>query len=142
MSDDLYQKAIIDLAKRSRAQSRLEKPDRSVTIDNPLCGDRITIDLMLDGEMVTQVGHKTRGCLLCEAAASLIIDHAPGDTLAGLEARAQSVVRSFADEDQSLDALWTGLDTLAPARRYKSRRDCVTLPFQALGSAIRIKKAE
>lgn len=136
MSDDLYQQAIIDLAKRSRAQERLERPDRSATIDNPLCGDRITLDLALDGDTVSEVGHKTRGCLLCEASACLIAEAAPGRTLSALASEAAKLIQSFPDEDEPLEALWPGLETLAPARRYKSRRDCVTLPFQALVTAI------
>lgn len=137
MSDDLYQQAIIDLAKRSREQGRLEQPDRSAMVDNPLCGDRITLDLTLDGERIDKVGHKTRGCLLCEASACLIAEHAPGQTVVALEEQAQKLTTSFADEDQDLDELWPGLETLAPARRYKSRLDCVTLPFTALAKALR-----
>jgi nitrogen fixation NifU-like protein len=137
MSDDLYQQAIIDLAKRARTQPRLDAPDLTATVDNPLCGDRITLDLALDGETIAQVGHKTRGCLLCEASACLIVDHAPGETLDGLDARAGALVDRFKEADQALAELWPGLDTLAPARRYKSRLDCVTLPFQALKKALK-----
>lgn len=137
MSDDLYQKAIIELAKRSRGQPRLEQPDRTATVDNPLCGDRITLDLALDGETVSNVGHKTRGCLLCEASACLIVEHAPGQTIDMLEAKGTSLIESFVDREQELAELWPGLDILAPARQYKSRLDCVTLPFQALKKALK-----
>ena len=136
MSDDLYQQAIIDLAKRSRGQPRLDQADRTATVDNPLCGDRITLDLALDGETVTSVGHKTRGCLLCEASACLIVEHAPGETIDRLQAKGTRLIQSFVDREQELAELWPGLDTLAPARRYKSRLECVTLPFQALSKAL------
>lgn len=132
MSQDLYQQAIIELAKRARKQPRLEDAGRTVTVDNPLCGDRITLDLVMDGDAVEKVGHKTRGCLLCEASACLIVDHAPGERESDLARKAETLILSFADEGQALDQLWPGLETLAPARAYKSRLDCVTLPFQAL----------
>lgn len=137
MNDDLYQQAIIDLAKSSRTQSRLEQPDRTATVDNPLCGDRITLDLALAGETVERVGHKTRGCLLCEASVYLIATHAPGETTAVLLAKAETLLRSFTDAEQGLADLWPGLETLQPVRRYKSRLDCVKLPFQALAAAIK-----
>ncbi|MGI9419104.1 MAG: iron-sulfur cluster assembly scaffold protein [Geminicoccaceae bacterium] len=137
MSDDLYQQAIIALARRAREQPRLEAPDLTADVDNPLCGDRITLDLALDGAMIVKVGHKTRGCLLCEASACLIADHGPGMTVGDLEEKATTLVQRFRDEGQALADLWPGLDTLAPARRYKSRLDCVTLPFQALIKALR-----
>lgn len=137
MNDDLYQQAIIALAKRSRGQSRLDDPDRTATVDNPLCGDRITIDLIMNGEKVDQIGHKTHGCLLCEASACLIVDHGPGETTASLRTKAEALIEAFADPSHALADLWTGLDTLAPARRYRSRHECVTLPFQALRRALR-----
>lgn len=136
MSDDLYQQAIIALAKRSREQPRLESADLTATVDNPLCGDRITLDLALEGEVIDKVGHKTRGCLLCEASAGLIADHAPGANVADLEQKAKALVQRFSDGETALDGLWPELDILAPARRYKSRLDCVTLPFQALAKAL------
>lgn len=136
MSEDLYQEAIIALAKRARTQTRLEQPDRSATVDNPLCGDRITLDLALDGDRVADVGHRTRGCLLCEAAACLIAEHAPGEALSTLEGKAAVLVETFRDDAKAPADLWPGLETLAPARRYKSRLECVTLPFQALRKAL------
>jgi len=132
MKDDLYQQAIVELAKRARDLPRLEDPDLSITVDNPLCGDRVTLDLKLAGDVIEAVGHKTRGCLLCEATSGLIVEQTPGKAKAGLDVIAKAVIDGFADENQSLDELWAGLGVLAPARSYKSRHDCVRLPFQAL----------
>lgn len=136
MSDGLYQEGIIELAKKARTMSRLETPDRTATVDNPLCGDRVTLDLKLAGATVVEVGHKTRGCLLCEAAAFLIADHAKGHDVATLAAKALDVALMIGDESVSMADLWPGLEILAPVRRFKSRHDCVTLPFQALIKAL------
>jgi len=132
MSDDLYQEAIIELAKKARGLSRLETPDRTATIDNPLCGDRVTLDLDVDGNTVTDVGHRTRGCLLCEAASFLIADHIIGHEIEALAAKAPRVAAAIGDEAVAMADLWPGLETLEPVRRFKSRHECVTLPFQAL----------
>lgn len=136
MKEDLYQQAIVDLAKRSRQQPRLDRPDRTVTVDNPLCGDRITIDLVFDETSVVSVGHKTRGCLLCEAAAYLIAEEAPGQKAAALKTKADKITSQLGKTDGSWAALWPGLETLDPVHGYKSRHDCVTLPFQALAKAL------
>lgn len=136
MSHELYQEAIVALAKKARALSRLENPDRTVTIDNPLCGDRVTLDLKLEGDQVTEIGHKTRGCLLCEASAFLIADHGAGHDMAMLKARTPQVLAGVGDHDMSLADLWPGLQTLEPVRGFKSRYDCVTLPFKALLKAL------
>jgi nitrogen fixation protein NifU and related proteins len=47
MKDDLYHQAILDLARRATGRGRLETPQTSATVDNPLCGDRVTMDLDL-----------------------------------------------------------------------------------------------
>jgi nitrogen fixation NifU-like protein len=82
MSEALYQAALVERAHAGRGRGRLSAPDRSVTLDNPLCGDRVTIDLTLNDGRVTTVGHQVRGCLLCEASAETIAQHAPGKTAA------------------------------------------------------------
>jgi nitrogen fixation NifU-like protein len=138
MKDDLYQQAIIELAKRAREIPRLSDPDRTATVDNPLCGDRVTLDLSLDGDEVEEFGHKTRGCLLCEAASGLIAHHALRQSIKSLKEKAEDVVaKSFQSDEVALDELWPGLQTLAPVRHYKSRHECVTLPFQALIKALK-----
>ena len=136
MSDELYQEAIIALAKKARGISRLEAPDRTATIDNPLCGDRVALDLEIDSDKIIDVGHRTRGCLLCEAASFLIADHVVGLDIETLAARAPRVVQGVGDEAVDMADLWPGLETLAPVRRFKSRHECVTLPFQALIKAL------
>jgi nitrogen fixation NifU-like protein len=136
MSDDLYQEAIIGLARKARAVPRLKAPDRTATIDNPLCGDRVTLDFLLDNGIVVDVGHQTRGCLLCEAASYLIAEHAPGREIGAVRTQADGVRAAIGDEGLAMADLWPGLETLAPVRRFKSRHECVTLPFQALLRAL------
>ncbi len=141
MSDELYQEAIIGLAKKARYLSRLDRPDLTATVDNPLCGDRVTLDLGLDGDVIDAVGHRTRGCLLCEAAAFLIADHAIGQNVEALKVAAPKVVLDIGNEEATMGNLWPGLEDLAPVRRFKSRHECVTLPFQALIKALNEEKA-
>ena len=77
-ADSLYQDAIKQFARDAHGHGQLNKPAGEAKLDNPLCGDRITIDVRMDGERVAAVGHQVRGCLLCEAAASVIGAHAAG----------------------------------------------------------------
>jgi nitrogen fixation NifU-like protein len=135
MKDDLYQQAILDLARQATGHGRLEAPQVSVKVDNPLCGDRVTLDLDLRDGRVSAIGHQVRGCLLCQAAAAVIGAHAPGQTPAGLRADAQRA-RRLVVEDIADDGLWPELDAFAPVHRHKSRHECVLLPFEALTRAL------
>ena len=103
-------------------------------MDNPLCGDRVTLDVVLDPPgRVAHIGHVVRGCLLCEAAAVLIAEQAP-------RRRIEELLGAGAGVDA---ALRTGasfpcpeLEMFAPVRGVPSRHRCVGLPFEALAAAL------
>jgi nitrogen fixation NifU-like protein len=136
MSDELYHQAILELARRARQARRLEAPDASVTVDNPLCGDRVTLDLALADGRVREVGHKVRGCLLCQAAAAAIGARAPGETPAALRALARDLGDAIAHAPETAGRRWPELAAFAPVHAHKSRHECVLLPFEALTQAL------
>jgi nitrogen fixation protein NifU and related proteins len=136
MKNALYHQAILDLAKAAEGTGRLEAPDARVTVDNPLCGDRISLDLTLAGGRVGEVAHKTRGCLLCQAAASVIGTRAPGSEAAELRALAELVAHAVSGDPAALGARWPELSAFAPVHAHRSRHECVLLPFQALVQAL------
>lgn len=130
---DLYERQLLAHAKAPHGAGRLANPTASVVLDNPLCGDRITLDLVIDGERVMAVGHEVKACALCQAAASVIGLEAPGKTravLAALEPGVRDMLTRNAEPP--LEAL----RFFTPVRGYKSRHDCVLLPFRALSQAM------
>ena len=135
MADQLYQAAIVGLARAANGKGRLDAPDDSATVDNPLCGDRITIDVRMDGARVAALGHQVRGCLFCEAAASAIGAHAVGatrDALAAASEAAKAMLKGSADAAPP----WPEMGAFAPVRAHRSRHNCVLLPFEALTKAL------
>src|SRR3546814_8748114 len=91
MSDPLYQAEILELAKAGRAIGRLQSPTATARVDNPLCGDRVTIDLAIEDGRVTAIGAKVQGCALCQAAAAIIAAQAPGAATTDLRAAGEAV---------------------------------------------------
>jgi nitrogen fixation NifU-like protein len=136
MRDALYHQAILDLARQSGRTARLERPEASATVDNPLCGDRVTVDLDLADGRVRAVGHKVRGCLLCQAAAAVIAARAPGEAGAALRDVAARLERAIREDPAAAEGLWPELGAFAPVHAHKSRHDCVLLPFEALIEAL------
>jgi nitrogen fixation protein NifU and related proteins len=136
MNDELYHQAILELAKKARQASRLEAPQASVTVDNPLCGDRVTLDLNLADGRVREVGHRVRGCLLCQAAAVAIGERAPGETPAALRTIARDLGDALAGPPAAARMAWPELAAFAPVHAHKSRHECVLLPFEALTQAL------
>ncbi|HRY26228.1 MAG: iron-sulfur cluster assembly scaffold protein [Geminicoccaceae bacterium] len=133
MNEALYNRAIIEAARDKRHAGRLEHPGGTATTDNPLCGDRVTLDLEGEAGRIAAVAHKTRGCLLTQAAASLLAAHAVGrpiDEVVPL----RGAIRAYLDGTAE-DPPFPELAMLAPVRAVKSRHECVTIAFDALAEA-------
>ncbi|WP_420404855.1 iron-sulfur cluster assembly scaffold protein [Nisaea sp.] len=141
MSEALYQAEILRLAKEGRGNQRLDAPDASARVDNPLCGDRVTIDLSLNDGKIAAIGHRVQGCALCEASAALIRENAPGHGLDELEA-VRSRLLAFLAGCDGVDLDWKELESFAPVRDFKTRHDCVRLPFDAVLKALNNAKAD
>ncbi len=136
MTDELYQKAILGKAREATGAGTLAEPDASATVNNPVCGDRVTMEVRLSGGRVAAVAHKVRGCLLCEASASVVGANAPGATRAEIDAARAAVTALLRDGEPVLAESWSELSIFAPVTTHKSRHHCVLLPFEALIRAL------
>ncbi|MCA8909608.1 MAG: iron-sulfur cluster assembly scaffold protein [Rhodospirillaceae bacterium] len=134
--DEVYQRAILELARDRTGAGRMEAPDGTATVDNPMCGDRVTIDLRLQDGHVTELHHHVRGCLLCEAAAGLLARHAPGADAAELRALPDKVAAFLADAAAELPERFAEGSAFTPVRPVRNRHRCVTLAFEAVVEAL------
>ncbi len=134
MSEDLYHKTLLDLA--ALPEERLEQPHRSATVDNPLCGDRITIDVKLEDDRVTEFGREVRACLICQATAAVLSRTAIGRTKAEIETAADDIRDMLKSGSEPPDGDWSDMANFQPVSDYRSRHGCVLLPFDALKKAL------
>ena len=79
--DDMYREVILDHYKHPHNAGTLEKPDISHEEHNPLCGDRIRIDLAVESGIITDVRFQGRGCAISQASASLLTDELKGKSV-------------------------------------------------------------
>jgi len=134
MSDQLYQERIVALAKAKTGAGKLASPTKSARRDNPLCGDRVTIDVTVDGNgKIAEIAHQVRGCLLCQASASALASVAVGRDVASIVDLRHDAERAIGRESGEAHEPFTAF---APVRKYKSRQECVLLPFEALQDAL------
>ena len=131
----IYQSPIIEHARAAIGAGRLADPQASITIDNPLCGDRVTVEVCMRDGAVTGFAHEVRGCVLCEAAASVLGSHAIGLTPPELHAVAEAFDRMIRNGGPVPDG-WPDLSAFQPVHEARSRHECVLLPFDALGRAL------
>ena len=133
MSDELYQARIVALAKSKTGAGKLAAPTKSARRDNPLCGDRVTIDVRLDDGKIAEIAHQVRGCLLCQASASALASVAVGRNAAGIDKVRLDAERAIGREEGEAGEPFAAF---TPVKSHKSRHECVLLPFEALKDAL------
>lgn len=80
--DDLYRELIIDRYKNPQFRGELDSADISYQDDNPLCGDKIQIDLRVDdSNIVTEAVFSGHGCSISQASADLVVESVVGKSL-------------------------------------------------------------
>ena len=84
--DDLYRDYILEHYRRPHNFGPLESPSASFEGANPLCGDRITMQLTVEDGVVKDVGFTGRGCAISQASASLLTDEVKGKPVADVAA--------------------------------------------------------
>src|SRR5687767_13653820 len=83
--DDLYRDYILEHYRRPHNFGVIDEPTASFEGSNPLCGDRITMQLGIENGVVERVGFTGRGCAISQASASLLTDEIKGKPLADVE---------------------------------------------------------
>jgi len=90
--DALYRDFILDHYRNPRNAGTLEQPDASFEDLNPLCGDKIRMDLKIRDGVVDDIKFKGRGCAISQASASLLTESIKGKKISEIDAIAKDDV--------------------------------------------------
>ncbi len=136
---DLYREVILDHNRRPRNFGELEDADRIVEGVNPLCGDRMTLYVKLDGDTVQDIRFKGTGCAISVASSSLMTERVKGaslqETLALFDRVHEMLTAADYDDSADLEDL-DKLAVLSGVREYPTRVKCASLSWHALKSAL------
>jgi nitrogen fixation NifU-like protein len=137
---DLYQEVILDHNRKPRNFRKLASPTRGAEGYNPLCGDRVTVEIALEGDVIRDIGFQGSGCAISRASASLMTADIKGKPVAEAEAtiarfRAM-VTESPAGGDDAAAARLGKLAVFEGVREFPSRIKCATLPWHTLHAAL------
>ena len=127
--EQIYQDRILAYARAAREAAPLENATHHASVSNPTCGDRVDIDLIVEGDRIVAASAAVRGCALCEAGAGLLMGSAQDLPLHDLTSMRDAL------------AVWLGgseaievsadMEVFAPVRAIRNRHKCVTLAFEA-----------
>jgi NifU-like protein involved in Fe-S cluster formation len=135
MSAALYNPTILRLAASIPHDVRLAEAHGSSEKRSPICGSRVTVDVMLDEQgRIAAIGQEVRACALGQASASLMGAHAIGRSADELDA-ARDALTAFLAGERADPGDWPGLDIFLPARDYPARHPSIRLAFEAVAEA-------
>jgi len=133
---DLYQEVILDHNKRPRNFRTIENASHQAEGYNPLCGDRLSVFLQVDGDRVTDVAFLGAGCAISKASASLMTDSVKGRAVADVRAMFERFHRMVTTPpEQEVEDLGK-LSVLAGVRQFPVRVKCASLAWHTLKAAL------
>ncbi len=136
MPSALYNRDILRLAASIPHQRRLERPQASVEKRSAVCGSRVAVDVVVDGEgRLVELGQEVRACALGQASASLMGAYAIGRNSAEL-AEARDALAAFLSGKRDDPGEWPGLSLLGEARPFPARHKSILIPFEAVADAV------
>jgi NifU-like protein involved in Fe-S cluster formation len=135
MSDPLYKKELLRLAADAHGAGRLADANASGHAHNPVCGDKVVVDLVLEDGRVAEIGQEAKACVLTQASASILGKSLRGATRGDVEAL-QSAVRTMLEARGPVPGTpFEDYAAFDAALAYPSRHTCVLLPIEAVLAA-------
>jgi nitrogen fixation NifU-like protein len=133
---DLYRDVILDHNRKPRNFGVLEHPDAHADGHNPLCGDRLTISLKMNGDKVEDVRFEGKGCAISTASASLMTEAVKGKDRATINDLFTRVHTLLTDQNAPPAPELGKLAALSGVREFPARVKCASLCWHTLNAAL------
>jgi nitrogen fixation NifU-like protein len=133
---DLYREVILDHNKRPRNFGELADANRVIDGVNPLCGDKLTLYLKVEGDTVRDIKFKGSGCAISVASSSLMTERVKGASVATTLELFDKVHDLLTGAEAEPAADLDKLAALAGVRDYPTRVKCASLAWHALKAAL------
>jgi nitrogen fixation NifU-like protein len=138
----LYQDMILDHNRSPQNYRRMENANRKVEGHNPLCGDRLTIWLRMDGDLIEDAAFQGSGCAISKASASLMTAAVKGKTRTEAEALFEQFRRLVTGTLEPAEAKALGkLAVFSGVSEYPVRVKCASLSWHAMKAALESTEA-
>ena len=140
--DDIYNARILEFAANIPRIGRLDQPQASARAHSKLCGSTVTVDLQLDGGVVSDFAHDVKACALGQASSSIMARTIIGATPAELRAVREAMLAMLKENGPPPEGRFAECRYLEPVRDYKARHASTMLTFDAVVDCLdQIEKA-
>ena len=136
MINEIYNKRILEFAADIPRLQRLNAPDATAVAISRLCGSKVTVDVKMDGEVVSDFGHEVKACALGQASSSIMARHVVGSTADELKTLKACMYAMLKENGPAPTGKWGDLESLLPVRDFKARHASTLLTFDAVVDAV------
>jgi NifU-like protein involved in Fe-S cluster formation len=136
MINDVYNAKILGFAGNIARIGRLDNPDATATAHSKLCGSTVTVDLRMDGDIVTDFAHDVKACALGQASSSIMAQNVVGASSEELREVRETMRKMLKENGTPPEGRFADLKYLEPVRDYKARHASTMLTFDAVVDAI------
>ncbi|MCM3131553.1 SUF system NifU family Fe-S cluster assembly protein [Paenibacillus polysaccharolyticus] len=133
--DDLYRRVIMDHYKNPRNRGTFDNDVVTVNLNNPTCGDRISLQLMLNEGIVQEAKYTGEGCSISMSSASMMTEAVKGKTIEQALDLANRFSSLMQGEEVDFDD-YEDLEALSGVNKFPARIKCATLAWNALRKGI------
>jgi nitrogen fixation NifU-like protein len=133
---ELYRDVILDHNKRPRNFGRLDPADAHADGHNPLCGDRLSVFVKMDGDRIADLKFEGKGCAISTASASLMTEAVKGKDKATVSNLFEQVHNLLTQQDAPAGPELGKLAALQGVREFPSRVKCASLCWHTLNAAL------
>ncbi len=136
--DDLYRRVIMDHYKTPRNKGAFPEGAVTIELNNPTCGDRISLQLKIENEVVTNAKFSGEGCSISIASASMMTDAVKGKRFD----EALELARNFSSlmKGEPVEFEYEDIEALSGVNKFPARIKCATLGWNALRKGIESSK--
>ena len=133
---ELYRDVILDHNKKPRNFGRLDPADAQADGHNPLCGDRLSVFVKMNGDRIEDLRFEGKGCAISTASASLMTEAVKGKDKAAVGQLFEKVHTLLTQQDAEASPDLGKLAALSGVREFPSRVKCASLCWHTLNAAL------
>ncbi|MBH69087.1 MAG: iron-sulfur cluster assembly scaffold protein [Rhodospirillaceae bacterium] len=136
---EVYQDKLLAYAATLKKYKRLEQPNATATAVSRSCGSRVTVDLVLKDNLITEFGLDVDACALGSASSAIVAENILGKTVEEVQLLRESIFKMLKENGPVPEGDWGSFILLQPARDLENRHQSICLIFDAMLDASNVR---
>lgn len=135
-TSDLYRDTVLHHNRQAHGYQVAHEVTHQARLHNQVCGDQVTLRLLVADETVLAASFCGESCAICTASASILCHSAVGRPVSALLAAHRELEQALVDSNQEPVLKWPDAQGLVGVKRFPSRVRCALLPWEACTKAL------